>query len=278
MKKLLKKFIPNILKSTLKKIYYFSIVLIDKLMGQNNILPRGSMFFIRDKDYTKTGQEFKNFFTELANLQPSDQVLDIGCGFGRMAVPLTNYLSQEGGYWGFDIINDAITWCNIFISPRFRNFHFLHSDVYNKYYNPNGKVRARNYQFPFDKASFDFVYLTSVFTHMLPSDVENYMSEISRVLKTGGKCLITFFILNQESENLINSGRSTQDFRYKMDGYLTINDSDPEAAIAYNEEFIIGLFNKYGLKISKPIHYGSWCKRDNFLSYQDLIIAQKIIK
>lgn len=102
-----------------------------------------------------------------------------------------------------------------------QHFHFQHSNVYNKYYNPHGKVRAQDFQFPFDDESLDFVFLTSVFTHMLPSDLENYLSEISRVLKTGGKCLITFFILNEESESLVRSGRSTLDFRYKIEGCLT---------------------------------------------------------
>ena len=87
--------------------------------------------------------------------------------------------------------------------------------------------------------------------------------------------MITFFLLNEESVNLINSGSSSQDFKYKINGGLTINESVPEAAIAYNEEFIKNLFVKYGLVISQPIRYGYWCKRQNFLGYQDLIIAKR---
>ena len=51
---------------------------------------------------------------------------------------------------------------------------------------------------------------------MLPLDMENYLSEISRVLKTGGRYLITFIILKSESEGLIRSGHSTLDFCYKI--------------------------------------------------------------
>ncbi len=240
------------------------------------MIPPRSMIFIGDGDFENIGQEFKSYFIELAHLQPSDRVLDVGCGIGRMAIPLTTYLSKEGEYWGFDIVKKGIEWCQNRISPKFSNFHFQHSDLFNKLYNPNGKVQARNFQFPFDDESFDFVFLTSVFTHMFPLDLENYLSEISRVLKPEGKCLITFFILNEESENLVRSGSSTLKFLYKIEGCMTIDENVPEAAIAYREEFVLGLFKKYGLKIAQPIHYGSWCKRDTFLTYQDLIIATKI--
>ncbi|NQS91273.1 MAG: class I SAM-dependent methyltransferase [Chloroflexi bacterium] len=233
------------------------------------------MIFIGSGDFEQTGQEFKNYFIDLANLQPSNRVLDVGCGIGRMAIPLTTYLSQDGEYWGFDIVAKGIDWCQSQISPKFGNFHFLQSDVYNKHYNKNGKVLAQDFHFDFDDKFFDFVFLTSVFTHMLPLDMENYLSEISRVLKIGGRCLITFFILNEESEGLIRAGHSKLDFCYKINDGLTIDENDPEAAIAYNEGFIKMLFEKHELKIIQPIYYGSWCKRDNFLSYQDIIVAVK---
>jgi ubiquinone/menaquinone biosynthesis C-methylase UbiE len=276
MKTSLVKIIPNFLKPTLRKLYYSLIDVVDRLKGRNNMIPPQSMIFVGSGDFEKIGQEFKKYFIELANLQPSDRVLDVGCGIGRMAIPLTSYLSKEGEYWGFDIVKKGIEWCQSRISPQFSNFNFQLSDVYNQEYNPNGKVQAQNFKFPFDDGYFDFVFLTSVFTHMLPSDLENYLSEISQVLKPEGKCLITFFILNEESENLVRSGRSTLNFVYKMQDCMTINKNNPEAAIAYREEFVLRLFKKYGLKIVQPINYGSWCGRDAFLTYQDLIIATKL--
>ncbi|MEO1858558.1 MAG: methyltransferase domain-containing protein [Verrucomicrobiales bacterium] len=268
--------IPKFLRPTLRKFYYFLLDVIDRPKNKDSMIPPRSMIFVGDGHFEKIGKEFKGYFIDLAKLQPSDRVLDVGCGIGRMAIPLTSYLSKEGEYWGFDIVEKGIEWCQSRISPKFSNFHFQHSDVYNKHYNPNGKVQAQDFQFPFDDGSFDFVFLTSVFTHMLPSDLENYLSEISRVLKPEGKCLITFFILNEESENLIRSGSSTLDFSYKIQTCKTINENNPEAAIAYSEEFVLRLFKKYRLKIAQPIHYGSWCERDAFLTYQDLIIATKM--
>ncbi len=267
--------IPAALKPALRKIYCFPIDLIDRLKGRDSLIPPRSLIFIGDGDFVKIGQEFKRYFIELADLQPDERVLDVGCGIGRMAVPLTNYLSQEGKYWGFDIVKNGIEWCQTHISSKFDNFHFQHADIYNRNYTPNGKIQAENFQFPYKKDYFDFIFLTSVFTHMLPSDLENYMSEVSRVLRQGGRCLITFFLLNEESEDIIRAGRCALDFKYKVDGCLTIDRDNPESAIAYKEDFVKELFGKYKLRITQPIRYGSWCKRDTFLSYQDIIIATK---
>ena len=108
---------------------------------------------------------------------------------------------------------------------------------------------------------------------MLPSDLENYLSEISRVTKPGGKCLITFFLLNKESEQLIHLGKSDIDFRYKINGCFTNKKDDPETAIAYPEQVVKRLFDKYKFNIVQPIKYGGWCNRKESLSYQDIIIA-----
>lgn len=235
----------------------------------DNLVRRGSCNFER------TGKEFFRYFTELGNLSKKESVLDVGCGSGRMAVPLTNYLSKEASYYGFDIMTDSIHWCQKNISRKHPNFHFIRVDVFNKRYNPAGKVPASNFIFPYQNDSFGFVFLTSVFTHMLPDDMEHYLSEIVRVSKPGSRSLITFFLLNRDSIELLNDKKSTLDFQYVRNGYRTINDDEPEAAIAYDEEYVRSLYTKYGLRIVEPIHYGNWCGRTNFLSYQDIIVAVK---
>lgn len=139
--------------------------------------------------------------------------LHAGCGIGRMAVPLTGYLSAEGSYEGFDIVPEGVRWCQENITPKYPNFRFQIADVHNDRYHPEGSQKASEYRFPYADGSFDFVFLTSVFTHMLPQDMENYLSEISRILRSGGRCLITFFLLNAESLKLIEMGASDLDFQ-----------------------------------------------------------------
>ena len=275
MKQRLSRAIPTWLKLILRKIYYIPVDVMDIFTKREGMIPPRSMNFVGSGNFIEIGEGFKKHFIELGNLRPSDRVLDVGCGIGRMAVPLTSYLTKAGEYWGFDIVKSGIEWCQNRISPTYSNFHFLHSDIYNKEYNPHGKIQAQDFKFPFEDDFFDFVFLTSVFTHMLPSDVENYISEISRVLKTGGTCLITFFLLNEGSSELIRAGKSAIDFRYDLNGCFSSDDKTPEAAIAYDEGVVRKLFDQNRLAIKQPIYYGSWCHRDKFFTFQDLIVAEK---
>ena len=275
MKKILAAVVPDFMKPKLRLIHQHISDVIYEIKHPDTMVPPELSNFVGKGDFEQHGQNFIRHFIDLADLQPDHRVLDVGCGIGRMAIPLTDYLSPQGGYWGFDIVKKGIKWCQKRISSKFHNFHFQHSDVYNLHYNSRGKIQGQDYQFPYESNFFDFVFLTSVFTHMLPADMEQYLSEISRVLKTGGKCLITFFILNEEAMHLIQTGQSTQDFKYQLDGCSTTNLEYPEAAIAYSEEYIIETYKKYGLSITHPINYGNWCDRENFLSYQDIIVASK---
>jgi SAM-dependent methyltransferase len=237
--------------------------------------PMRMAFFVGVGDYKKIGEEFLRYFIELGSLKPTENVLDVGSSIGRMAAPLTKYLDEGGSYEGFDIVKEGVDWCKRKIAHRYPNFHFQLAEVFNKNYNPDGKYRAVEYRFPYKNESFDFVFLTSVFTHMLAHDIENYVSEIVRVLRKDGKCLITFFLLNKESLKLIETKKSTLDLKFVFDEYRTIDKDTPEAAIAYDEQFIRGLYGKYGLNIKEPTYYGSWSGRKEFLSYQDIIVATR---
>jgi SAM-dependent methyltransferase len=116
--------------------------------------------------------------------------------------------------------------------------------------------------------------LGSVFTHMMPADLENYLSEIKRVLIPGGRCLISYFLLNDESIRLIGAGRSTLEFKHAFGKYRTETLEKPELAIAFDEDWIRGLYRERGLTIVHLDH-GSWCGRQDYLSYQDLVLATK---
>src|SRR5262245_20503185 len=101
----------------------------------------------------KGGYEFLGYFRDLAGLKSDEDVLDIGCGVGRMAVVLTGYM-KTGSYTGIDIVSAGITWCQTHITPRYPHFEFHHADIFNEAYNARGKHRACDYRFPFADASF----------------------------------------------------------------------------------------------------------------------------
>ncbi len=229
---------------------------------------------INSGDADVIGKEFLNYFIKLGELKSTDQVLDVGSGYGRMAVALSSFLSSEGSYEGIEIIPKGVDWCTKNITPNFKNFHFQLIDVKNDRYNPAGKQKASQFKFPFEDASFDFIFLTSVFTHMLPADLENYLSEISRVLKKGGKTFITYFLLNDKSKELISEGESLHKLPFDYENCRIEYQEDPEHIIAYEETDVINLYTKYGLDFSST-HYGNWCGREDFVSHQDIVIGTK---
>lgn len=234
----------------------------------------GTNSFTRS-DFMSIGEGMLRQLVEHGGIRPTDRVLEAGCGIGRMAIQLTSYLDVGTEYHGFDIVADGIEWCRTRITPRHPNFHFQHSNVYNYLYNPGGTVPASEYRFPFDDASFDFVFLTSVFTHMLRADMENYLREVGRVLRPGGRCFITWFLRNAEADALTEAGRSTMLFHWPLEGCWTIHPEQPEDAIAFAEDHVRELYDRNGLRIVEPILHGSWSGRSDTVGYQDIVVAEK---
>jgi SAM-dependent methyltransferase len=282
LKALLRKIVPAPLWRQLSLIKYRLLLRLrvqamrrQPLPSDHPLVPPENLNFVGGGDFLAIGNEFLTLFRDLGGVKPDDRVLDVGCGIGRMAVPLTTYLSAKGSYEGFDIVPHGIEWCTTNISARFPRFKFQLADIRNKWYNANGKVGAGEYRFPFADASFDFVFLVSVFTHLLPGEVENYLSEISRVLKPGGCCFASWFLLNAESLPLIEQGRSTLNLRIPIEGGLTLNAEAPEETVGYRQEVVAGLYAKHRMDVTPTVNFGSWCGRTEFLSYQDIYVARK---
>jgi ubiquinone/menaquinone biosynthesis C-methylase UbiE len=237
--------------------------------------PEEEIFPGKANDFEQVGKEFLRCFKELGGLRSDARVLDVGCGIGRMAIPLTQYLDHNGSYEGLDVVSRGIEWCQEHITPRYPNFRFRLADIYNKRYNSKGRHQAQDYEFPYEDRSFDFVYLISVFTHMLPQEVDNYLSEVARVLKPGGRCMITYFLLNEESLKLIEESQSVYNFEPAGGVYRVADPQEPERAVAYDEKHVLHLYKKHCLSPIELPAYGSWCGRKSFLRYQDMIVAAR---
>ncbi len=277
MKSIIRRYIPRSITERIRRVYYYPLDAFDSVFKNRDELipPRGLSRYVGKGDFREVGQKYLEYVIELADLKRTDRVLEVGCGIGRMAVALTRHLGEEAIYEGFDIVPQGIKWCRENVTPRYPNFRFQLVDIYNKQYNPKGKRASSDLRFPYQDEFFDFVFLGSVFTHMLSRDVDHYLSEISRVLKIGGKSFITYFLLNDESLELIERKSSTLDFRFELDGCRTIDSNIPERAVAYDEANIRTLYGSKNLNIVAPIHYGSWCGRSTYLDYQDIIVAAK---
>ncbi|MGH7805609.1 MAG: class I SAM-dependent methyltransferase, partial [Candidatus Binatia bacterium] len=219
-------------------------------------------------DSRAVGRERFTEFVELGGLRPEDDVLEVGCGTGRLALGFVDYLSS-GSYVGFDIIPESIAWAQAHFTPHHPRFRFELADVENRFYHPTGATSADAYRFPYDDSSFDFVIASSVFTHMLEADIANYVREASRVLRRGGRFFASFFLVDEDVKPI-------GPFSEAVDGTLLVDSRIPEAAVAHRVTRVKSLFGTNGLNVDEErIYRGWWTGRSSARSYQDLLIARK---
>jgi hypothetical protein len=109
---------------------------------------------------------------------------------------------------------------------------------------------------------------------MRPAEVSNYLREVARLLKANGRCLGTFFLLNEEQAALAQEGANTLPFDYGEGVWRYRYERSPESAVAYDENFVMQLLEQHGLALHES-RYGSWSGRKDGLSYQDLLLIQK---
>jgi len=140
-------------------------------------------------------------------LTPSSDLLEIGCGLGRLAYECASYLDDDATYTGFDIAPVAIEWLEANYAPRLPGFRFDLLDVYNERYRPNLSTGPEQVRFPYDDASFDVVCAFEVFMHVALDGVRNYLQELTRVLRPGGTAVVSFMAIYPEEEEPRYGGR-----------------------------------------------------------------------
>ena len=237
--------------------------------------PRRGLFSVGGGDTRAIGKGVLEELKVTGGLKPDHRVLDVGCGIGRIAIPLTQYLSAAGSYEGFDPVSKAIAHCRERITPSYPNFRFQRADLYNRRYNPRGRHKDFEYRFPFDDASFDLVFAVSVFTHVLPDGAARYLAESARVLKPGGRFFATFFLLDDASIEAVETRRSAISFPIRFPVHRVHKKRVPEAAVALREDFVLPLCRDNGLEMESP-RFGLWSGRATaYRGFQDLLVGRK---
>lgn len=100
-------------------------------------------------------------------------IIDIGCGSGRLAIPLGKHMPGVT-YLGTDVIQSLLDYAKTLTPPHFR--YVLHKAV----------------GIPADDSSADFVVAFSVFTHLFYEQSFGYLTDAVRVLKPGGTIVFSF--------------------------------------------------------------------------------------
>ncbi len=263
------------LRRTFRRLYFYPIDVWEGLTGKrDDITPPKGKIFIGPGNFKFLGNKLKNDFIQYGGLQPQHRVLDIGCGIGRIAIPLTTYINEQGSYHGFDIVKEGIDWCESKIHKKFPNFHFKHIPLRNDLYNLETGNKAEEFKFPYNNSSFDFIILTSVFTHMQDKEVAQYLKEISRVMDKGATCFATFFVIDEASEAFLK--QSTDPFfKFDYGHYMLHDEKVKDANIAFKMSFIQNMLDQSGLKI-EAFHHGWWSGKNKTecVDFQDVLILK----
>jgi SAM-dependent methyltransferase len=193
-------------------------------------------------------------------------VLDIGCGYARMAYALARH-GYEGEYYGTDVNAKTIGWLKEnFTLP---GYHFEHVDMHNSRYNPNGG--SKSIYLP--EVRPQIVLLLSVFTHMEADDILAHLESIKGLMEEKSTIFATCFFLNEEQQALQDAGRSKYPMQAISDTAAVFDKASPLHAIAFKEEWLLNQIEKLGLYVEEKI-YGQWCGRKT-KTYQDTLFLRR---
>lgn len=266
--------LPTQWRFRVRRLFYWPIDQFEYLTHRRRPpYPPKGLIFTGAGDFKAQGQKLLQEFIDYGHLKPTDRVLDIGSGMGRLAIPMTQYLTEQGSYDGFDVVKLGVDWCTKHIHSAYPNFRFTYVPLYNDLYTAHAQ-KAENFRFPYPDNHFDKVVLLSVFTHMLPEETGHYISEIGRVLKPGGLCYATFFVMNEESMQMMHSGFQ---FSHEFNNYFLMSKKVKAANVAYKAPFLFQeLIEDNQLKVLDFLP-GWWCgrKEEDCVQFQDVVIFGK---
>ena len=212
------------------------------------------------------------------------RILDVGCGTGLLTISSHQFLSNKGSYVGIDVMKKEINFCRNHY-PKY--FEFMHVDANNPYYTPS-QQNKKNVKWNLESSSFDLVTSLSVWTHLSEEDAIYNIKEVNRVLKSGGKAIITIFFMDNLYQKFLRNisnkpGKyhmaSQEQYRYEKSAY----GSDawfyprwakiPERAIGITKEGFDRLISDTDLKLVE--HYrGNW-KEVSGIFFQDIMVLKK---
>jgi len=159
------------------------------------------------KEQFETGSKTQFNILKKVGLQLDSRILDVGCGFGRSAYALFDFLNEDGYYYGIDIGEAGINYCKE--NYKKLNFHF---------------IQNRNTDIPLNDIEFDYITFFSVFTHLYPPQIKSILKQCKSILSLNGLIIADIFERDDINDSMGSTGRMFYNRKFfrellKSEGY-----------------------------------------------------------
>lgn len=139
-------------------------------------------------------------FLKSEGLKSTDKFLDFGCGYGRVGIPVIEFLDADN-YVGIDLSAERIRMANEYVELR-----SLEEKT------PKFFVAKKDNSLDFCKTeSFDFIWCFSVFAHMPLEDTKKCLQELEKLLKVGGVLITNYSCAEVQKRSNISAFWYTRD-------------------------------------------------------------------
>ena len=152
-------------------------------------------------------------------------------------------------------------------------FRFQTFSLRSSHYNAEGSVRPEEFVFPWPENAFTLSFAVSIFTHLSGPATRNYLAEIARTLQPGGRLFATFYVLDEQSMQLVADSKTHPPFSVTTDDGMIGDAASPEAAVAFHAQWLADALLSAGLTFD-AFYPGRW-RHLPVIAHQDIVIAHR---
>jgi len=234
-------------------------------------------------DPERVGLDLFSFVAKHVPLRPDFRILDLGCGLGRSSAPFADYL-KDGQLVGVDVVDSVVTFCREEIGSRYPNAHFFTCATADSYLKERSGPNPANLPSVNDVLSaegpFDLVLAFSVFTHLIPEEMDEYLALFDRVLAQDGRLVLTFLFLDEWTRPAIRNRQlpamileDTPEHAHEPGSVCYASPSNPRAVVAISQEDVLHMAKVHGFQPDRIV-FGNWRWMDSEMG-QDTLILQR---